>query len=250
MKGIGEFPFIDASPFVDIDGLLDLNAEICSGIAKSQHIAGIYGPGIVNSSRYGNFLHMQKEIESDPNLVKEYKWDQMNLNQKRLFCKLYKNLYSPNTSVYLKEAIDHTNLQVYLEKANDKFYTYNDNIQFFPNVQKWLESLIGDVFTQFGRTLFFVHEHDCELLTHRDGTKYRPHKNEFLWINPTGIKNFFIYDEDREEKHYVKSRCAFFNDLDMHGGEKNSTMTWTLRIDGVFTDQFRKKLNIDQFQQY
>lgn len=250
MQGIGGVPYIDVSPFLDIDGLAALNQEICSGIALSQMKAGIYGPGIVESEKYGNFLFMQKEIESNPDLVKDYRWDQMDNNQRRLFLKLYKNLYSPNNSVYLKEATDLTNLQVYLDKANDQLYTWNDNVKYFPKLKEWLDRLVGTVFTHFGRTLFFIHEHDCVLLTHRDGTKWRPHKTEFIWFNPTGKKSFFVYDEDKKERHYVDTRAAFFNDLDMHGGDSTPNMTWSLRIDGVFTDEFRKNLGLDNMQHY
>lgn len=250
MKGIGGVPYIDVSKFIDIDGLSALNQEICSGIALSQMKAGIYGPGIVDSEKYGNFLFMQKEIDSNPQLVKDYRWDQMDTNQRRLFLKLYKNLYSPNNSVYLKEAKDMTNLKVYLDKANDELYTWNDNIKHFPKLKGWLDSLIGTVFTHFGRTLFFIHEHDCKLLTHRDGTQYRPHKTEFIWFNPTENKSFYIYNEDTLERHYVKSKAAFFNDLDMHGGDPTPHMTWSLRIDGVFTEDFRQKLQINQMENY
>ncbi len=250
MQGIDGTPYIDCESFLDMTSLQELELEITSGIAMSKMQAGIYGPGIVESAKYGNFLFMKKEIESNPELVKKYRWDQMDTNQKRLFLKLYKNLYSPNNSVYLKEAKDMTNLQVYLDKANDTLYTWNDNIKHFPGLKSWLDELIGTVFTKFGRTLFFIHEHDCKLLTHRDGTQYRPHKTEFLWINPTGNKSFYIYDEATGQQHYVQSKAAFFNDLDMHGGDPTSSMTWSLRIDGVFTDEFRKKLGVENLVNY
>ena len=77
-----------------------------------------------------------------------------------------------------------------------------------------------------------------------------PHKSEFIWINPMGLKKFYIYDEDKNIRHDVTSKAVFFNDLDMHGGEPNSQMTWTLRIDGVFTQQFKEKLGITHLKNY
>lgn len=250
MLGIDNKPFIDCSDFIDLQSLIDLEVEICTGIALSEIKSGIYGPGIVNAEKYGNFLFLSKMIDSDSKLKKDYRWEDMSQEQRRLFLKLYKKLYSPNNSVYLKDTENYTSLQAYLEKWNSTLYTYNNNIKYFPNLKKWLDNLIGNVFEEFGRTLFFIHEHDCELLTHRDGTKQRPHRNEFLWINPTGIKSFFIYNENTTERHYVTSKAVFFNDLDMHGGDKNDIMTWTLRIDGVFTEEFRKLLKIDHIQMY
>jgi hypothetical protein len=250
MNGIDNKPYIDCDNFLNISQLIDLELEICAGIALSKIQSGIYGPGIVNDSRYGNFLKFSEEINSDTTLKEKYKWDLMNQNQKNIFLKLYKNLYSPNNSVYLKSAPNYASLKQYLDKANHEVYTWDENIKNFPNLKIWLDSLIGTVFKNFGRTMFFLHEHDCELLIHRDGSQYRPHKNEFLWINPIGKKNFFIYDEHNDKKIYVNSKVAFFNDLDMHGGDPNPSMTWTLRIDGVFTDDFKKLLGIQDLSFY
>jgi len=250
MLGIDNKPYIDCSEFLDLQTLIDLEIEICSGLALSNIKSGIYGPGIVNAEKYGNYLFMSKEIDNKPELHDEYRWKRMNQEQKRLFLKLYKNLYSPNNSVYLKDSIDYTSLQAYLKKGSSDYYKYCDNIIHFPRLKIWLENLVNEVFEEFGRTLFFIHEHDCELLIHRDGTQQRPHKNEFLWINPMGVKSFFIYDEINDKKHYVNCKAAFFNDLDMHGGERNDSMTWTLRIDGVFTNSFREKIGINHINMY
>jgi hypothetical protein len=64
------------------------------------------------------------------------------------------------------------------------------------------------------------------------------------------LKTFYVYNEDTKEKHIVDSPAAFFNDLDMHGGEVCQSMTWSLRIDGVFSEEFRKKLEIDNIKIY
>jgi hypothetical protein len=250
MKGINGQPYVDCEPFLDIKGLQDIELEIATGIALSKMKSGIYGPGIVNSEKYGNYLSMKQEIEQNPELIEKYRWNEMTQEQKRLFLKLYKKLYSPNNSVYLREATNVNSLKTYLEKWNPELYPWNDNITHFPKLIKWLDSLTGTVFEKYGRVIFFIHEHDCELLVHRDGTAYRPHNNEFIWINPLGAKSFFVYDEDTGDKHHVPCRAAFFNDLDMHGGDPKPHMTWTLRVDGIFTEEFKKKLKIDQLSHY
>lgn len=250
MQGINNLPYINCDNFLDISEVIDMEIEICSGIALSKMQSGIYGPGIVNDARYGNFLKLSESINANEDLKKKYRWDLMDQNQKNIFLKLYKNLYSPNKSVYLKSATDYTSLKQYLDKANHEVYQWDENSKNFPNLKIWLENLIGKVFKSFGRTMFFIHDHDCELLIHRDGTQYRPHKNEFLWINPTGKKSFFIYNEDTGKKIYVDSKVAFFNDLDMHGGDSNSSMTWSLRIDGIFTEEFKCLLGIHELNHY
>ena len=49
---------------------------------------------------------------------------------------------------------------------------------------------------------------------------------------------------------YINSNAAFWNDQDWHGGEINKEQEYGLRIDCVFTDEFRKKLGIDHLSNY
>lgn len=250
MKGIGEKPFIDCEPHLDIKTLEDLNLEICTGIAVSDIKAGVYGPGVDNAERYGNFMKMKNQMLADQTEVGE-RWRKMSHNQQNIFAKLYFHLYNPSTVCYLREPAKGADpILAYMRKGSGEAYAWTNNINNFTGLRTWLDSLIGTVFEQYGRILFFIHEHDCGLLLHRDGLKSVPHKNDFLWINPTALKKFYVYDEDTNTRHDVLSKAAFFNDLDMHGGDVTSQMTWSLRIDGVFTQQFKEKLGIEHLTEY
>jgi len=249
MKGLLDKPFLDCQSFINVEELKSLNLEICAGIAVSDIKAGVYGPGIEDADTFGNFMLLKNKMKKS----EEYKdiWNKMSHNQQNIFAKLYFNLYNPSTTVYLREPRkDVDPIQAYLHKSKSDFFEWTSNIDKFPKLKIWLDKLTADVFQQYGRILFFIHEHDCKLLTHRDGLSYTPHSNEFLWICPTESKNFYVYDEVNKIKHYVNTPVAFFNDLDMHGGDINSAMTWSLRIDGVFTEDFRSKLNLQDVQFY
>lgn len=251
MKGINGKPYIDCSPYLDVNSLNLMNLEICSGIALSSPKAGVYGPNIKDSQKYGNLLMLKSKIKGQPHEL-NYKWHMMTHDQQNIFAKLFLKLYNPSSVVYLREpkqGID--GIHAYMNKADKAFFDWTPNIIHFPTLRKWLDSLIGPVFESYGRILFFIHEHDCKLLIHRDGVAYAPHKNEFLWINPKASKkNFFIWDEDADVKHYVNTTAAFFNDLDMHGGDPSEYASWSLRIDGKFTDSFKQKLGIDHIEKY
>jgi len=250
MNGIGGKPFIDCEAHIDIKSLEDLNLEICTGIAVSDIKAGVYGPGVANAERYGNFMKMKAQMLTNDSEIGQH-WKKMTHNQQNIFAKLYFHLYNPSTVCYLREpAKGQDPIGAYMKKGNSESYDWTRNINNFPGLKTWLDSLIGTVFEQYGRILFFIHDHDCSLLLHRDGMKSMPHRSEFLWINPMGLKKFYVYDEDTETRHDVHAKAAFFNDLDMHGGDVNSQMTWTLRIDGVFTQQFRETLGIADLTTY
>jgi hypothetical protein len=249
MKGILDKPFLDCQEFIKVDELESLNLEICAGIALSNSKAGVYGPGIVESDKFGNFMLLKNKLSKSP----EFKdmWNKMTHNQQNTFAKLYFKLYNPSTVVYLREAKKDVNpIQAYQHKSESNFFEWTDNMSKFPNLKTWLDELIGTVFEQYGRIIFFMHEHDCKLLTHRDGLVYTPHNSEFIWINPMQTKALFVYDEVNDVKHYINTPVAFFNDLDMHGGDSTSAMTWSLRIDGIFTKNFKNKLNLQDVKFY
>jgi hypothetical protein len=249
MKGISGKPFIDCRDFVDIQTLNDLILEICLGIATSDIKAGVYGPGVAEPEKFGNFMKLKNKMENS----EEFKstWTKLTHNQQNIFAKLYFNLYNPSTTVYLREPKKDSNqILAYLKKSKSELFTWTKNVENFPKLKIWLDQLMGPVFEQYGRIIFFIHEHDCQLLLHRDGVAYAPHHNEFLWINPMEVKKFYIYDEDTDTRHYVDSPVVFFNDLDMHGGDVTSSMTWSLRIDGVFSEEFRRKLNLQDIKFY
>jgi hypothetical protein len=249
MRGIGDKPFVDCQEHLDIQTLKDINMEICLGIAKSDIKAGVYGPGVQESERYGNFMLMKNRLAREEG--DQYGWNSMTHNQQNVFAKLYFHLYNPSTVVYLREPLKGIDpIMAYRKKAYAESFDWTNNVNNFPTLKGWLDNLIGTVFKEYGRILFFLHEHDCQLPVHRDGIAQVPHKNEFIWINPTGIKKFYIYNEDTQERHDVSSPAIFFNDLDMHGGDTNECMTWSLRIDGVFTDEFKQKLGINNLTTY
>jgi len=250
MNGINNKPFIDCQDFIDIDKLKSLNLEICSGIALSGPQAGVYGPGVIEEHKYGSFLSHKTKMQFDSEIV-DSRWSEMDHNQQNIFLKLYKNLYNPSTTVYLREPRkDVSGLLSYKNKMSPEYFTWNNNIVHFPKLKLWLDDLIGTVFESYGRILFFIHEHDCELLLHRDGVTYYPHKNEFIWFNPTNNKKFYVFDEVENVRHDVESPAVFFNDLDMHGGDSTNSMTWSLRIDGKFTEDFKKKIGISEISKY
>lgn len=128
--------------------------------------------------------------------------------------------------------------------------------EYFPNVVKWVEQLQGTVFKTIGRVIFFHCEADGIPFEHRDldaknGINVvKPHRNEFIHIRPNTKKAFYIWDPETKNKTYLNTRAAWWNDVDWHGGERIMEQSYGLRIDGKFTDEFRKKLGIDHLETY
>lgn len=244
MTGIDDKPFIDCQSFVDISYLENNYKELCLKIAKSTIQQGVYGPGVFKEDEYGSYIkYMRKYLKEDPDMITGLTRDQQNI-----FFKLYEGMFSASTVCYIRNFKDPASLKSYLRKSTADGTDWTDNKEIFSNLIDWIYNQLP--FTEVGRILFFIHEHNCEIPIHRDGTNYHPHTNEFLWINPRGTKKFFVYNEETGEKNYVNTPVAFFNDLDLHGGDPINSMSWSLRVDGTFTDEFRKQLKIDHLTTY
>jgi hypothetical protein len=244
MNGIDNKPYIDCQELVDIYYLKSNYKDICLQIAKSTIQQGVYGPGLLKEEEFGSYIKfMRKYLKEDPKTISS-----LNRDQQTIFFKLYEGMFSASTVSYIRNFKDPMSFQSYQRKATADGTIWTENKELFTDLINWIYTQLP--FEEIGRILFFIHEHHCEIPIHRDGISYQPHKNEFLWINPKGDKKFFIYNEDTSEKNYVNTSVAFFNDLDYHGGDPVSSMSWSLRVDGKFTDKFRKQLKIDHLTTY
>ena len=132
-----------------------------------------------------------------------------------------------------------------------------EEAKYFPGVVKWVESLIEEnIFEHIGRVIFFHCEADGIPFEHRDldaknGMNVTfPHRNEFIHIRPNTKKAMYLWDPEKKNKVYLNTRAAWWNDQDWHGGEQITEQSYSLRIDGKFTEQFRQQLGIDHLESY
>ena len=115
---------------------------------------------------------------------------------------------------------------------------------------------MGSVFEDIGRVIFFHCEADGIPFEHRDldaknGVDIvKPHRNEFIHIRPNTKKAMYLWDPETKDKTYLNTRAAWWNDTDWHGGERIMEQSYSLRIDGKFTEAFRKQLGIDHLENY
>ena len=129
--------------------------------------------------------------------------------------------------------------------------------EYFPGVVQWVEDMIEDhIFEHIGRVIFFHCEADGIPFEHRDLDARNgidvvtPHRNEFIHIRPNTKKAMYLWDPESKNKTYLNTRAAWWNDVDWHGGEKIMEQSYSLRIDGKFTEQFRAELGIDHLDSY
>ncbi len=266
IKGIANHPYFNLEPFLDMETFDSLQPEIYKGFAEAREYAkeGTWmEPGFTfnNMSYKVNWkpiYQAMKEFhdlpDSDPikiagiDLYRDFK----NYKQRNKFTRYLKmamGAYDPYIYYFLWEEgswDDRTAKRTLTEEA-----------AYFPNTVLWVENLIkNNIFEHIGRVIFFHCEHDGIPFEHRDldarhgiDTTF-PHRNEFIHIRPNTKKAFYIWDPETKNKTYLNTRAAWWNDQDWHGGERIMEQSYSLRIDGKFTDDFRKKLGIDHLETY
>jgi hypothetical protein len=258
IRGINSLPYINLDSHIDVEGFSALHYEMCKGIVMAEHKkeGNMVKPAAVEQYKF-EFKPLFKALEEyhalpDDHEIKkigmeigEYK----NRDKFMLFLKLALGAYDPYQFIFLK-----TEDGGWETRFEEKAWTA-DAVNYFPKVKAWIEQEIQDkVFKTIGRIIIFKAEHDCKMQVHRDlledESDYYPHRHEFIHIRPNLDKPFYIQDPEKNIVIPVKSHACFFNDLDWHSGGSSKVQTYSMRIDGVFSEEFRKRVGIDHLDQY
>jgi hypothetical protein len=133
----------------------------------------------------------------------------------------------------------------------------------FPNLHEYVCNL---PFDRIGVVTVFFNEHFIPQGYHRDLNYFPyekgnspntfPHRQELIWFRFEKDRPFYILDVDIGEgkvleKHSVTGYSAFFNHHNWHGSfdyYPNSSVT--VKVEGKFTDDFRKKIGLDHLEYY
>jgi hypothetical protein len=267
IKGINSKSYLDLESYLDMDTFDKLQPEIYRGFSEAREYAkeGTWmKPGF--SLKDMSYLISWKPIyvaideflslpDEDPikqggiDLYRDFH-DFKIRNKFTRYIKMAMGAYDPYIYYFLWDQgswDDRTSSRKLTEEA-----------KYFPNTVKWIEKMIDDnIFDNIGRVIFFHCEADGIPFEHRDldGSKganqeYYPHNNEFIHIRPNTKKPFYLWDPEKKNKTYINTRAAWWNDQDWHGGDKIMEQSYGLRIDGKFSEEFRKKLGIDHLDFY
>lgn len=272
IRGINGKPYIDLESFIDMSTFEKLQPEIYKGFALARDYAkeGTWMKPYQNFDEMSYKMHWKPIFQAieeflalpddDPvkiagmDLYKDFK-NYSSRNKFTRYLKMALGAYDPYTYYFLWEEGDWVDRQAPRRTTQEAEY--------FPNVVAWIEKMISDgIFTHVGRVIFFNVEADGISFEHRDldmqlvnGVEeqvngYTNHKHEFIHIRPNLERPFYIWDPEKKNKIYINSRAAWWNDQDWHGGDRIIKPSYGLRIDGVFTDEFRKKIGVDHLTHY
>jgi len=87
-----------------------------------------------------------------------------------------------------------------------------------------------------GRAVSAHRDHDSAELCH-----------EFMWFRTNFNKPFYMLNPETSEKQYVRSHAAWFDTVNQfHGADASHGLSFSIRVDGQFTDAFRRLIPFPQ----
>jgi hypothetical protein len=242
MIGVNGKPWIDLEPFVDIESLAAQKPKIAAALAASHSMrypsivgaqGNLYDQSLVELGDYAKTLiadpdyeykHLIKLLGSAPKI--------------QLFCKYMYDVVSLNEAIHLRTA----RVGDYFHKHLAEHCVDTPAFQYFKFFREWLDA--QNIFSEYGRVVFFVNEAGVSSIRHRDYPDGVSRKDNFIWMSLDGRKSFWIWDEEKQEQHNITSRAAVFDNADWHGSDPCKYTGWSLRVDGVFSDEFLDKTGL------
>lgn len=252
LLGIRDKPYIDLDSHIPIKELTKLHLDICKGLAISGDLHPTYFPAKTKNRTYKEMRDAANH--SDPLLAKRYKkiFKGLNSKQKLRFAELANDVLLSGSMLYLRSPENGKYRNTY-DRRHCRDTHYVDN---FPSLMDYIYKQLP--FQSIGRIIIFVSNPGIEGQIHRDignnpegrnfsNTCLNKHvyeDNHFIWMNPGDKKKFFVYDEEADKKHYIKSTSCMFNSNDFHGSDISNVTTYSIRVDGKFDNEFRRKIGL------
>jgi hypothetical protein len=97
-------------------------------------------------------------------------------------------------------------------------------------------------FKATGRMLIMYDDVERPVPAHRDHTDADT-CHEFVWFRSNLNKPFYVLDHRTGVKRYVESYSAWFDTVNQfHGSDAGRGLTFSIRVDGLFTDEFKARI--------
>ncbi|HEX8266553.1 MAG TPA: hypothetical protein VF596_14200 [Pyrinomonadaceae bacterium] len=114
----------------------------------------------------------------------------------------------------------------------------------FSDVMRFVSRL---PFKATGRILIIYDNTGAEVPAHRDHLQ-TDICHEFLWFRTNKNKPFYMLNHKTGEKLYVDSYSAWFDSVNQfHGSNAGKGLSFSFRVDGVFSDELRKQIPKPEF---
>lgn len=261
IRGIFGQPFLDLGPYLDLEPLPEIHDEVCLGLAQIpvDYTGGSHrSMAIVPPSRqgechvdYGEVIRLMTSEDLatlsalrdggepiDPSRRPEVGEEkELPLSRRQMLWLKYRfGVYFP-----WKAFVELIPNRYWGEKSQGAGKSFTDKARaFFPKTVAWIQKL---PFTEIGRCTIMGLEANDHGTVHHDGDPDHPRApDHFVTVCPHGNKRVFLWEEATAKKIPVAGRAYWFNDQDDHGVDADPFFRYSIRVDGVFREDFLARL--------
>ena len=259
MKGIFGKPYICLDQYIDVYQLKNIVEDINYGIAKSHSLikpnfattyqtistaetdknaAKDFGSAYrcwLNDNDPVRKSRGQELLSSDP-IAFEY-WLQYEYKVMEMITYIVVRDYEKNFSEKY-EPCDRL-------KSNSFKFNWTEAANNFQSLKDWCNHL---PFKQLGPVVILLKTAGEAFPLHRDlffETDQYEHQEQFIWLNPLGIRNLYVLDKSNNVQYPMSEGISFYwNNHDWHGGiNAAESVSWTIRVEGIFDDWLVEELS-------
>tara|TARA_B110000503_G_C7019554_1_gene359160 strand:- start:169 stop:924 length:756 start_codon:yes stop_codon:yes gene_type:complete len=249
IKGLGKnkLPFLyldEFCPEIDIDRL---HAEVSLGLAKAKWLKRFVSVGVHpewNDKEIANYIRLENISEYQKELYKQIPEFDTEKKLKYFMC-VSQGLH-PFWTCFIRQnkPTERTRMA---NKAVAEDCIWTDEKHHFTTLVEFIEKL---PFESIGRIMIFMTEPNNETVPHYDSTldnTTRPN-DDFIWFTTNkDYKKIFVMDGDTKEKFYTdpSKKFIWFNEMDYHGTDPVNRFSFSIRVDGKFTQEVKEILSGD-----
>ncbi len=132
----------------------------------------------------------------------------------------------------------------YLDLDRDDLWEFTEAAEEFALLTDFIQTL---PFKATGRMLIIYDDAGKEVPAHRDHLESEI-CNDFIWFRTNLKKPFYVLNQNTGLKKYVESYSAWFDAVNQyHGSEAVEGLSFSIRVDGTFTDEFKARIPQPEF---
>jgi hypothetical protein len=245
MHGIFSQPWFDLEPFLDINSLAARKHDIACALAATYHMRATGTVGqqrLLYDQSFVELTERQSRLraQNDPQFMDAAR--RLQPNQMAIWMKYQHDVVQLNEAIRLRVTTNGDYRIKHLAMA----CVDTPAMQHWQFLKDWVNA--QRVFSEYGRMVVFVNEPGSVTITHRDYPPGMVQQDEFIWLAIDGRKRFWMMDEDGTQ-HPITSRAAFFSSADLHGSDPNIYPSYSIRIDGVFSEEFLARTALQGWKQ-
>lgn len=256
MNKIFNQEFINLDELIDLDGLMYMKPKISAFIANNGALLKPvkYPNGCLFDRSLQGIQDLQKQFETNPDCYKNKEIIKHCIENDTFGSYIIyenDNVVQGSYSLNLRYPKDYKN-----KHRTTACQAINQDI-LFDFFYQWLNR--QNIFSEYGRVNFFVTHKGSRTEVHRDYinpnsdlTLLTPDQHnyisdlnepeQFILINFTTRKKFFLYDSLTNSKTYIPGTCNWFDASNFHGTDAVDQACYSLRIDGIFSKEFYTKI--------